>query len=989
MFFMQFSRKLFKKSIFTSLLLALVSAASAQKTNDPFVNDFVSRVWTASDGLPANSITDVIQKDDGYIYLGSYDGLVRFDGVEFLTINKNTNPNFSFVSARTLFQDSKKNFWLGANDEGVTVIAQDGKIRRYDTTNGLPNNSVRSFAEDKNGRVWVGTSSGICVIDGETVISLKGMDTLPEGGHILVRSMFCDSAGRMWVCSPDDAGLLLYAENKFTRYDNFKKIKNPQVSEVMQDSSGAFWFGIAPHYALCFDGMTETLYDLGFGARQGTLVTSIYQDSHENMWFGLDSGIAVLHGGKLSFMAQNNGLTDEKVSSIMEDREGNIWISTDRGGIQRLGQTKFKTTPLPTSINAICYDKKRESLWLGGDSGLLCLQNNKLVTNEVTEYCKNVRVRHVSLTDKNELLISTYEKLGQVVVSQDGKITSYSKQDGYLTGNKTRVALRTSGGDLYVGTTNGLSIIDGKTGAVQFITKDFGVKNEYIMCLYEGADGSIWCGTDGGGVFVLKDRKLAAAFTTEDGLAGNVVFKISSLKEDEIWICTGTGISRYKNGQFFNFNAGNGMGTDSVFQMIPDYTGKIWCTSNKGIFSVKLADLENVADGKLDRVRAKFYGHSDGIVSGGVTSTSLSVKDELGRIWFTLIDGIVMYDPVRSSSNVKAPIVDVQEVAVDNNRFIPKGEYVVIPPFGKRFSIKYTGLSFVSPEQVQFKYKLEGFDKEYSEWSTARSVSYTNLKPGSYKFTVIAINNDDVESQPSDTLLVVKRAAFWQRIWFWIFVALLAGVCAYFIAKLRIEKLEKDNQRLQQIYVEVTQALTGTIDAKDKYTNGHSSRVALYSKMLAERMGLSAQEQENIYMQAILHDIGKIGVPDTIINKPGKLTDEEYEVIKTHPVIGSDILKSITSLKGIEVGARSHHERYDGKGYPDGLKGEEIPLAARIIGVADAYDAMTSNRSYRNYLSQEVVREQIEKGKGTQFDPEVAACMLEIMEEDTDYFLHG
>ena len=196
--------------------------------------------------------------------------------------------------------------------------------------------------------------------------------------------------------------------------------------------------------------------------------------------------------------------------------------------------------------------------------------------------------------------------------------------------------------------------------------------------------------------------------------------------------------------------------------------------------------------------------------------------------------------------------------------------------------------------------------------------------------------------------------------------------------------LERANERitLQSMY-----ALAKTIDAKDQYTNGHSMRVAKYSAMLAERMGLSASEISEITNMALLHDIGKIGVPDQIINKPSKLTPDEYNIIKSHPVIGYEILSEMPEMKDIGIGAKWHHERYDGKGYPNGLKGEEIPLAARIIGVADAYDAMTSNRSYRQYLPQDAVKQELEKGRGSQFDPEVAGIMLDIIKGDPGYAL--
>lgn len=202
---------------------------------------------------------------------------------------------------------------------------------------------------------------------------------------------------------------------------------------------------------------------------------------------------------------------------------------------------------------------------------------------------------------------------------------------------------------------------------------------------------------------------------------------------------------------------------------------------------------------------------------------------------------------------------------------------------------------------------------------------------------------------------------------------------------IQTQKAEDRRRQVEKLSEEVMRTLANTIDAKDKYTNGHSIRVAIYSKEIAKRCGKSKEEQKEIYYMALLHDIGKIGVPDNIINKDTRLTDEEYRLIRQHPAIGSDILKTIEQMPEIGMGARWHHERYDGTGYPDRLKGEEIPECARIIGVADMYDAMTSKRSYRGILAQAVVREEIEKAKGTQLDPYFADIMLQMMDEDVKY----
>ena len=199
---------------------------------------------------------------------------------------------------------------------------------------------------------------------------------------------------------------------------------------------------------------------------------------------------------------------------------------------------------------------------------------------------------------------------------------------------------------------------------------------------------------------------------------------------------------------------------------------------------------------------------------------------------------------------------------------------------------------------------------------------------------------------------------------------------------------EDRRQSVERLSLQMVQSLANAIDAKDSYTNGHSTRVAKYAGMIAEKMGYSGEQLERLRYAGLLHDIGKIGIPEEIINKPAKLTDEEYAVIKTHSAIGGSILKEITEIPEISVGARWHHERYDGRGYPDNLAGEDIPELARIIGVADAYDAMTSNRSYRGLLSQEEVLNEVEKGKGSQFDPQIADVMIELIKNDTDYTMH-
>ena len=218
-----------------------------------------------------------------------------------------------------------------------------------------------------------------------------------------------------------------------------------------------------------------------------------------------------------------------------------------------------------------------------------------------------------------------------------------------------------------------------------------------------------------------------------------------------------------------------------------------------------------------------------------------------------------------------------------------------------------------------------------------------------------------------------------------IFYIYSLGDLNHTVAKARTAEIEfyKESERKEAAMFEQTaEALASAIDAKDRYTHGHSARVAMISRQIAKVANFSDKDCTQIYFAALLHDVGKIGVRDEIINKVGKLTDEEFEEIKQHPILGYHILSTIKQSPSLSIGAHYHHERYDGTGYPEGLSGEDIPEVARIIAVADAYDAMTSSRSYRNALPRQTMIEELTRGMGKQFDPRFDRIMLHIIGAD-------
>ncbi len=366
--------------------------------------------------------------------------------------------------------------------------------------------------------------------------------------------------------------------------------------------------------------------------------------------------------------------------------------------------------------------------------------------------------------------------------------------------------------------------------------------------------------------------------------------------------------------------------------------------------------------------------------------------------------------------NLSPPYVDAQtgEIVVSYTQMLSDGKSVIaldivlneVQNITEHMTLGDKGYGFIVDDEglLISHYDKSHVGKNYSsntEWKKLLANIYSGE---SNEFeTVLSGEKCTVFTEPISTagwhvVIITNNAKLYSELRSRIVTGIVLSIIIYVIIVIfslisvkMITKAESARQesleRVKRMNMSIIRSLVSTIDAKDRYTSGHSQRVADYAVRLAQKMGKSEEEQKIVYDAGLLHDVGKVRVPEDVINKPGKLTDEEFDQIKVHPVSGYHILGDINEDERIGYGAKYHHERYDGKGYPNGLKGEDIPEVARIIAVADSYDAMASDRSYRKALPQDVVRAEIEKGKGTQFDPEIAGHMLEIIDSDPDYEL--
>lgn len=809
-------RKNYLKVLFTGFLCLLaMQGVMAQYT---FLNDYISTEWSTVEGLPANAINDVIQTADGYIYLGTYEGLVRFNGFEFTLLNKHSGSEYSFISARAMIQDSQGNLWLGSNGEGLQKTSPDGSKTIYTMENGLPNNSIRAMTEDKLGNVWIGTASGVCYITPEDAVILpKAADNAPIGNS-LVEELFCDSAGRIWICTTDARGLFYYSDNIFHRYRELDHLGTFFATAISQDNFGTFWIGLG-HRGLVKVNQEGVEQIVSNTILDNTPLYHICHDTNGATWLGTEQGLVLYREGKWAEHVYHNN----SVNKIIQDREGNIWVATDSKGLTKISSGRFSVTNLGTAVNAIAQGLDG-LVWVGADDGLHCYQNDTPVENQLTRYCKELRIRHVEIAHNGDVMVSAYTKPAHIRYSPaTGRIQNWSSDDG-LAGDKTRVSIQLDNGDVYVGTTTGLSILR-PDGSVHTFHKDDGFPNEYIMCLYQDDDGVVWIGTDGDGIYLMKDEKIFDKISPANGLAGNVVFKIMQDSSGVYWICTGTGISRYQQTDntdettkpwrsFFNYNSVNGLGTDSVFQMIIDHSNTAWMVSNRGISSVPLAELNELANGqnKRAKVDAKFYSQNDGLRSDGTNSTALSMRDRNGRIWFTMVDGFAIYDPLKNQASGILPLVHVESIVLDNVELGRKSNNFSIPAGARRLDFTYTGLSFVAPERIRFKHMLVGFDTDYSQPTQNRNVSYTNLPPGDYRLLITAMNSDGLWNSSPTIVSFTQESFFWQRPAFWTGCVLMLMV----IVLLLIYWREQINRRRQQMLEEMVQLRTEDLRQEQK-----------------------------------------------------------------------------------------------------------------------------------------------------------------------------
>lgn len=963
------------KRLCAVVLMCAVALVCALPAYAGGVGSYVVTLYNERNGLPTGEANDVIQTSDGYIWIGSYGGLIRYDGSTF----RDFSAMIDASAVRCLYEDSNGRLWIGTNNSGVYAIDGD----RVTKINSPADNSflcIRDFAEGADGRIYVASNSGM----GE----IRDTELIPYSGEYIsggtAYSVGVDSHNRVWgalnggMCAVVKDGT---AERVFGSDEFFT---GADIYCVKADREGNIYLGTSKNTAvkLSFDSESLDPSDIQkqyFTTDGVNTHNRICADKNGRLIFCGNIGLCVINedGTTLTFGESEKAAS---VNGACVDYEGNVWLASTGFGVIKYTLGCFSSPNIAAGLDGLPLNavlKQGNYCYVATDTGLMIFDGSwNRVTNELTQLYDGVRVRSFTADSSGRVWVAANSAEAAVACYNpaDGSIKTFGESDG-LVNTQARTLLELSDKSMAVGTQGGLSII--KNGSVIRSVGRDSLSVSTVLCMLETDKGTLLLGSDGGGIYEI-DGNNVINHGFDEGLADGSVLRITANSDGGGYFVSAGSKLYYWTESGYRVLSNIQKDSGSIFDMY-DRDGLLWIFQNNGVLSF---DKEKLLGGEILAPKG-YYTLQHGL-SGSLNANTWNWMDNDGVLYISTRSGISVFG-FEGVSNI-LPIGIIGEVSVDGEPFMhPKT--LSIDQSASRVTINYAALSYTDTTNIGIAYILDGFDKEETIHigEKSGSISYTNLPGGEYTFRLRIFDPENPNDRNVCEFLLIKEKKLYEYPAFWI-VAVLAVIAAVIgivilIARAKIRSIQKRQKEYRSIIEQSLQTFAHAIDAKDTYTNGHSLRVAKYSRELAKRMGKNETEQENIYYIALLHDIGKIGIPDAVLKKPDKLNDEERAIIQTHPTVGGDILRNFTALEGIADGAKYHHERYDGTGYCEQLAGEDIPPVARIIGVADTYDTMSSDRCYRKALSAEVITEELTRCSGTQLDPEVVRYMLDMIKE--------
>jgi signal transduction histidine kinase len=717
--------------------------------------------------LPQNSVNAMLQDHNGYIWIGTFGGLARFDGERFTVLNSANTPGFESDQIFSLYESPSGALWMGTVDNGV-IRLQDGVATTYNERDGLSNRWVTSIRGDLEGNVWVNTAEG-----GVAHIVGGNLEAYPSHRGRAVREFFLQAQdGSMWFRCGQDV-VRFAADGSIATLHS----KEPTVFFVREARDGSVWIALRDRYRLVryhdgtftdvplpsvkpshlkgelllysfamtvdpdqqlllltpaglvriVDGTLSPPEALPLPAQPGESlkIRSLLVGRERNLWIGtIGDGLIRLRRAPLTAYGKDEGLSDSNFSSVFQDREGRIWLGGDV--LYWFDGHRFHRVPRIGNILSIAQTRDGD-LWFGGYGGLYRLRSGVLTNFKV-------------------------DAPAVKIIFQDREGTLWI---GGLREERL--------GGLY-------RFHEGKLDQVPGISD--------VRAITEDRDGGLWLGGLAG-LRYIRGSKIVT-YDRNQGLSSNSVYDIHQDSTGTLWVATyGGGLNRFRDGRFRAITTQDGLPDNLLLGILEDGKGNLWFSSNQSVFRLSLKELNDFADGKLPFLSPVSYGAAEGMrstESNGGNPGGWITSD--GRIWFPTLRGVVAIDP--TAGNHLPPPVVVEEAWA--NKFTLSGNGRTSVPAGNNtLDFRFTAASFSAPEKLHFKYRLEPFDKEWVNTGTHRTAHYTNMVPGEYSFHVLAVNNFGIWSDQEASVRFVLLPHFYQTNWFLVaciavFLAMVWGI---------------------------------------------------------------------------------------------------------------------------------------------------------------------------------------------------------------------